>query len=234
MSRITLKLKLILIFAVLSALPVSGEDIKDEQDKTTGRFYIAFMRQDQDEEKLIPVTGSVIKKEFFNNILWFYFKPITNAYIYTFATISGKAFKKIELVPFSYFKKNNYRFTPYFITSSDNSWPRPEEGCWEIHCLISTKRLKDIEKIISRLDGISDKENSEKMRNGLYLLENKIEQLKAEKILDSRPLSVPQPFTGTPFRTDSEIKEFIENETVLENFTIIHYTKFTYECEKTN
>lgn len=224
------KIVFILFILIIQSLPITGEETANPNTPRKGAFKWAFIGEEKKE--LFFISGNTINKEHFNNLWRLYFYPIQNAYVYTFAITPGGGFQKIELVPFAEFDKASYEYNHYFTPSS--SWPKPGTGCLEIHILIATERLWEIEKLMDQLNKADAGQETETRAENLYLLENEIKRLKAKKILGHHPIETPNLVAGSYRQMSPDILEDMKAMARHVTFSVVHEIIFTYECEETD
>ena len=219
-------------------LPVWAEGNREANWKITGRLKYAFIMLQ--EKQPILIIDQVITREMLKNKLILYYKPISNAYLYIYALNPGKEFRLLRPISFNIFNKYSYFYQPEYIYFPNPDQLLPETDCWEIHLVISTKRLPEVEKLITDLTKITpEKDTLIELTNKLH---REIQNLKVKKILGydtvELPESVNSPFREllnpiiSPFDANEGIEIWLDTNTIPIEFTHIYEgIYYFYECE---
>lgn len=178
----------------------------------------------------VPIKDPIITREMLKNEIILYYKPLSNSYFYIYAVNPGKEFRQLRPLSFNDFKRLDYLYKPEYIYFSDAHLLETGTDCWEIHVLISTERLPEIEKLISDLTG-----KTPDMKESLIELTNKLNReilaLNVKKILGNNPVELPEPLNSL-FRSNDDIKEWLDHNAVGVDFTCIYERIYYYECKK--
>lgn len=89
-----------------------------------------------------------LTKEQVQNDVRFYFIPISGSYLYFFSLSADREFRLIFPVSFHDFSKVDYHYRRYEFPEN-SIWPFMNTVCSETHVLVSTKRLKEFERLIT-------------------------------------------------------------------------------------
>ena len=229
------------IFFLCFVIPAHAEGNKEIDEQITGSFKCAFiMIQDMQP---IPVKDSVMNSEMLKNKLILYYKPISNAYFYIYFCNPGKEFKPLRPISFNNFKKYNYFYNPDYIYFTDTNQLFPETECWEIHLVISTKRLPEVEELITDLTEIPP-DRKDTIIELTNKLESEIRNLKVKIIQGDHPVEIEETVNqsyrtlpdliNNPFHANDNIELWLDNSTIPINFTGIYEVIFQYECKAKN
>jgi len=223
--------KIILVYSILlgCVAPLLGKGSAEVNEQTTGSLKYEFIMMPQKGEP-VPITDRFISGEMLKNEIIFYYKPLTNTYVYLYAILPGKKFQLIRPFRFKDFNKFNYFYHPEYIYFSKEHQIQAELGCWELHFIVSTRRLPEIENLLSRLDKITENKK-EKLTEFTNKLSKEIRYLQIKKISGSYPVELPE-YVNSPFRTTSDLETWLDENAKLENITDIYEQIYLYGCEK--
>jgi hypothetical protein len=214
-------LKSLLFYLVILGcmIPVWANGNGEPQEPVIGRFkHTCIMVRDNQP---VVLTDSKITREMLKNEIILYYMPISHAYIYLYALNPGKEFRLIRPVYFNVFERTgNYFYNPECITFTDTCYPGTGTDPWEIHLVISTKRLPAVEKLISDLGKIEQGE-TDRLTELNNKLNREIKNLKLKKILGYDIVELPVS-VNNPFRKNEDIEAWCNKNTEMVNFTVIY------------